>query len=203
MQNTIVRIPLDKLIPHPENPNKMSKQAFEKLKRHIKQSHNYEPLIVRNHPETADNFQIINGHHRALALRQLGETFADCIIWNIDDDQARVFLATLNRLGGKDELSLKAELIKNLSEKFSSKELSKLLPDSKAAIERLKDITKLPAMPEEKQAFLNTLVFFLNDEQIKIVDDALEKAIPKIGTKSDKLAHAITNIAQEYINSRR
>ncbi|MGA2915790.1 MAG: ParB N-terminal domain-containing protein [Sedimentisphaerales bacterium] len=206
-QTTIIRIPLDKLLPHPENPNKMSKQTFEKLKRHIKQSHNYEPLIVRSHPETENHFQIINGHHRADALRQLGETFADCVIWNIDDDQARVLLATLNRLSGKDELSLKAELIKSLSEKFSSKELAKLLPDTKSAIERLKDITKsLPLSEDDTKAFLNTLVFFLNDEQIKIVEAALEKAMQQSrdsngAGKSEKLANAITAVAQQYLYS--
>lgn len=202
MQNhtSIIRIPLDKLLPHPENPNKMSRQNFKKLKTHIKQSHNYEPLIVRKHPEEENYFQIINGHHRADALRQIGETFADCVIWEIDDDQTRILLATLNRLGGKDELSLKAELIRNLSEKFSSKELSKLLPDTKTEIERLKDITKLPAIADEK-AFLNTLIFFLNDEQMKIVESALCLApTPAVGgTKSEKLSNAITIISKNYI----
>ncbi|MFA5291611.1 MAG: ParB/RepB/Spo0J family partition protein [Phycisphaerae bacterium] len=200
MQTTIIRIPLDKLLPHPENPNKMSRQNFEKLKRHIKQSHNYEPLIIRKHPEIENHFQIINGHHRAQALRQIGETFADCVQWDIDDDQARILLATLNRLGGKDELAAKAALYKNLSEKFSVKDLSKLLPDNKQAIERLKDITKPPAdFADSLNAFLNTLVFFLNDEQIETVETALEKAMPAEGTKSEKMANAITIISKSYI----
>ena len=130
MQNTIIRIPLDRLLPHPENPNRMAKATFEKLKNHIKQTHKYEPLIVRSHPEIENCFEIINGHHRTKALSQLGETFADCVIWDVDDDQTRILLATLNRLGGKDELNAKVSLIKNLSEKFSSKELAKLLPDT-------------------------------------------------------------------------
>jgi hypothetical protein len=199
-ENTIIRIPLDKLLPHPENPNRMSKQAFEKLKRLIRQSHNYEPLIVRRHPEIEGHFEIINGHHRANALKQLGETFADCVEWNIDDDAARLLLATLNRLGGKDELNAKASLYKCLSVKFSVKELTKLLPDTKQAIERLKDIAKpLPGMIDTSKAFLNTLVFFLDDEQIKIVEAALEKAMPAEGTKAEKMADALTTISKTYI----
>jgi ParB-like chromosome segregation protein Spo0J len=202
--NTIIRIPLDKLLPHPENPNRMSKATFEKLKRHIKQSHNYEPLIVRRHPEIEDCFQIINGHHRADTLRQIGETFADCVIWDIDDDQTRLLLATLNRLGGKDELAAKVELIKNLSEKFSSKELAKLLPDTKSAIEKLKDITKpLQQFADNPKLFLNTLIFFLDDEQIKIIDSALEAAMKNLtGTKAEKMAAAITIIAKRYLEER-
>jgi hypothetical protein len=218
MQNTIIRIPLDELLPHPENPNRMAKANFEKLKRHIKQSHNYEPLIVRKHPDPdlagENHFQIINGHHRAQALKQIGETFADCVVWDVNDYQVRILLATLNRLGGKDELASKASLYKSLSEKFSAAELVKLLPDTKQAIERLKDITKsLPqiadnamdlAMPYGK-AFLNTLIFFLNDEQIKIVQAALEKAMEKKSsqTKSEKMANAITTITKNYLNRKK
>lgn len=220
MQNTIIRIPLDRLLPHPENPNRMAKANFEKLKRHIKQTHNYEPLIVRKHPEIADSFQIINGHHRADALKQIGETFADCVEWDVNDDAARLLLATLNRLGGKDELGAKASLYKNLSIKFSIKELTKLLPDNKQTIEKLKDITKpLEGFAEDAKAFLNTLVFFLDDEQIETVETALEKAaqqsleclpveaLAKSGkrqeTKSEKMAKAITIISKHYLNRKK
>ena len=202
MQNTnfIIRIPLDRLLAHPENPNRMSRQAFEKLKRHIAQSHNYEPLIVRKHPEIENHFEIINGHHRAKALKELSETFADCVIWDVDDNQVRILLATLNRLGGKDELATKAELIKNLSEKFSSKELAKSLPDTKQAIERLKDITKpLQGFTGNPKLFLNTLVFFLDNQQIKIVESALGKVIPAEGSKAERMAEAITIIAEKAL----
>jgi len=199
--NTIIRIPLAKLLPHPENPNRMAKANFEKLKRHIKQSHRYEPLIVRKHPEIENHFQIINGHHRAAALKQIGETFAECVVWDVNDYQVRILLATLNRLGGKDELAAKASLYKNLAERFSISELVKLLPDTRQAIERLKDITKsLPQIADNTKAFLNTLIFFLNDEQIKIVEAALEKAMPAEGTKAEKMAAAITIIAEEWMS---
>jgi hypothetical protein len=187
----------------------MAKATFEKLKRHIKQTHKYEPLIVRNHPEIENCFEIINGHHRTKALKQLGETFADCLIWDIDDDEARILLATLNRLGGKDELSAKVSLIKNLSEKFSGKELAKLLPDTKTTIDKLKDITKpIDYRTENPKLFLNSMVFFLDDEQIKTVEDALEKAIQQSrdsdeAGKAEKTAKALTTIAQQYLQTER
>jgi hypothetical protein len=205
-QTTITRIPIDKLLPHPENPNRMAKATFEKLKRHIEQTHRYEPLLVRRHPEIENCFELINGHHRAEALRQVGETFADCVIWDVDDDATRILLATLNRLGGKDELSAKVSLLQNLSEKFSSKELAKLLPDAKTVIDKLKDITKpMDCLAENPKLFLNSLVFFLDDEQMKTVEDALENAIQKPPTlcwgssKSQKMAKAITVIAKNYL----
>lgn len=199
-QTTIIRIPLEQLSAHPENPNRMSKSNFEKLKLHIQQTGNYEPLIVRQHPDEPNRYQIINGHHRAEALKQLNAKTADCIQWQADDEQVRILLTTLNRLGGKDNLTMKIEIIKKLSEKYNAKELAKLLPDSRQTIEKLKDITKpLENFKADSKAYLQTLVFFLNDEQLKIVQEAVSKASQNSSKASEK-AKAITQIAQEWLN---
>jgi len=198
-ETTIIKAPIEKLLPHPENPNRMSKANFEKLKNHIKQTGNYEPLIVRRHPDDESCFEIINGHHRCEALKQIGESVADCMVWDVSDDDVRILLTTLNRLGGKDQLSMKIEIIKKLSEKYSAKELGKLLPDTKQIIERLKDITKpLQRLAEDSKAYLNPLVFFLDDEQMQTVQTAIDKAVPTEGTIAEKTAKAITLIAKEY-----
>ena len=164
--NTIFQIPVERLIAHPLNPNRMSGANFEKLKNHIARSGNYEPIIVRAHPDIDSAFEIINGHHRLKALKLLGRQMADCIEWDVDDDETMLLLTTLNRLGGTDELSTKSELIQNLLQKYSSKALAKLLPDTAATIEKLKDITKpIIDLAEDSKAFLNTLVFCLDDAQ--------------------------------------
>ncbi|MFA6187138.1 MAG: ParB/RepB/Spo0J family partition protein [Phycisphaerae bacterium] len=227
----IIQIPIDKLFAHPENPNRMSKSTFEKLKRHIGQSHNYEPVIVRRHPAIEGAFEIINGHHRARALRELGESYADCVEWEVDDDQTRILLATLNRLGGRDRLDAKINLIKNLSEKFNSRELAKLLPDTKTVIEKLKSIEaqikseqsmaawadpsagfdKLTtgssgqASPPYETEMPNSMVFFLNDEQMRIVEAAIGMATKTLRHEENKklkageMADAITRIAEEWM----
>ncbi|MCD4830776.1 MAG: ParB N-terminal domain-containing protein [Anaerohalosphaeraceae bacterium] len=203
VQKTIIRIPVELLFAHPENPNRMSDANFKKLKRNIEQTQNYEPVIVRKHPDIKNAFEIINGHHRVKALKQLGNTFADCVEWDVDDDHARLLLSTLNRLSGKDELSAKISLIKNLSENRTASELAKLLPETKTAIEKLKDITKPVAnFAKDSKAFLNTLVFFLDDEQIAIVENALEKVLPKEGLAAERNAKAITQIAKSYSSQR-
>jgi hypothetical protein len=47
MANVIRSIGLDKLVAHPDNPNKMSKANLAKLVRNIERTSRYEPLIVR------------------------------------------------------------------------------------------------------------------------------------------------------------
>ena len=157
MANSVRTIPLEKLIAHPDNPNRMSKVNFGKLVSNIERSGRYEPLIVRPWPNksktvtaakagvqkdddamdsrlrgndikktspstipppsprlrraggTGDYFQIINGCHRCRALAKLGKKKAECVVWDVDDEQTDILLATLNRLGGKDELEAKVE----------------------------------------------------------------------------------------------
>lgn len=137
---------------------------------------NQESRIEHRAPriEHRGRFQIINGYHRWQALRQLGYKRADVIVWDVDDDQADLLLATLNRLAGSDELSRKISLLKKLSKKMNARELSKLIPQTPGQIKRLVNlrIPKSPAkIPSDK--FANPLVFFVTDEQKKVIEEAL------------------------------
>jgi hypothetical protein len=230
LANQIQLIPLDKLVPHPANPNRMSKANFAKLVRNIERTGRYEPLIVRTCKQQ-DCFQIINGHHRALALKQLGKKEADAIIWDIDDDEADILLATLNRLCGQDILDRKLTLLKRLSEKMQTAELAKLLPQTKKQIEKLRqlavgdcrlliDNSKLQIDNRNSEIFLNPLVFFVSDEQQQVVETAInyaisscvvreaycgkEKATETIRntrqTKAAKRASALSAICQYYLD---
>jgi len=228
MTNEIRSISIDKLIAHPDNPNRMSKANFAKLIRNIKRTGRYEPLIVRPHPNhpqarlpkgssVGQAYQIINGHHRWRALRELGYKNADAIIWDVDNEQADIFLATLNRLEGSDVLDKKLALLKRLNEsafggqtrlpKGSSvgqaRELAKLLPQTKKQIERLTNL-KLPrvtSIGQRASSFANPLVFFVTDQQQQIIEKALSivRQTQKEKTKAAKNAAALTVIAQSYI----
>jgi len=200
-------IAIQNLLPHPGNPNRMSKSNFAKLVRHIERTGRYEPLIIRPHPKKDKCFQIINGHHRFEALKQLGQEKCDCVVWDVDDNEAALLLATLNRLCGTDVLDKKLALLKKLSAKRNVEELSKLLPQTKKQIARLIELQKTKLKPElaedNNQAIAYPMVFFLNAEQKGIVEAALSKATPgetKL-TKAARNAKAITNIAQFYERS--
>ena len=212
MTNSIQSIALDKLTTHPDNPNQQSRVNFAKLVRNIERTGRYEPLIVRPCPDKADRFQIINGYHRCHALTKLGYKTADCIVWDIDDKQTYILLATLNRLGGSDELAKKLKLLKRLNEKLATGELAKLLPQTKKQIERLTNLRK-PDAPTKINAnsFAIPVVFFLNDKQQRIVKNALSLVEEKgfldsrlrgndIKTKAAKNAAALTCVAQCFVN---
>jgi len=197
-------VPLDKLIPHPDNPNRMSKANFARLLRNIKQTGRYEPLVIRPYPDRPGLFQIINGHHRWQVLKELGYKTADVTVWDVDDHEADILLATLNRLGGRDNIEKKLALLDRLNKKLAARELAKILPQTAKQIERLTSL-KLPAAPATPVAnhFANPLVFFVNDTQQQIIEQALSlaKLYQNEKTKAAKRAAALTAIARRFLDN--
>jgi ParB family chromosome partitioning protein len=210
MVNQVQSIALDKLLAHPDNPNRMSKAKFAKLVRNIERTGRYEPLVVRPCPQKTDCFQVINGHHRWRALRELGYKTAEALVWNVNDDDTDILLATLNRLGGSDVLDKKLALLKRLNKSaFGGRtaKLAKLLPQTSSQIKRLTELAISDcrkAVENHKSQILNPLVFFLNDKQQQVIAKALSAAMSEVEenrTKAVKNAAALTYIAQDFINS--
>lgn len=200
-EGVIKSIPLSKLLAHPDNPNTMSKLTFGKLVRNIGRTGLYEPIVARPHPKKKEKFQIINGHHRVKALENLGKKEANCVVWDVDDEQTAVLLATLNRLTGSDELSGKIELLKKLKGRFGSAQLAKILPHTRKQIEqlanfKLKDI----ASKANAERFAVPIVFFVSAEQSEIVEKALSKVTPNPGqTRAQQRAAALVEIAGQFL----
>jgi ParB-like chromosome segregation protein Spo0J len=231
MTNPVKSIPLQKLVPHPDNPNRQSQANFAKLVRNIKRTGRYEPLIVRPCPpeylrsyesgkvnekewiwsgicnderqRSGEFFQVINGHHRCRALAELGYKEADVIVWDVDDEQADILLATLNRLAGSEELAKKLKLLGRLNKRMQAGELAKLIPQTANQIQRLTNL-KRPNIPAKTEAdsFAGPMVFFLADAQKQIVENALSLADKNDKkTKAVNRASALVCIAQHFLSN--
>ncbi len=199
MKSKVRHIALDKLIPHPDNPNRMSRANFAKLMRHIKKNEYYEPLVVRPHPTEAGCFQIINGHHRCAALKKLGHETAQAVVWDIDDEQTDILLSTLNRLSGRDILERKLEILRRLTTQRTSRELAKLLPQTKGQLERMTARAAIrSAMRPRTPALAKPLIFFVSRAQEKTIEEALSKAAvpPAATTRAARRAAALTDLAR-------
>jgi ParB/RepB/Spo0J family partition protein len=202
IKNKVSSIPIGKLVPHPDNPNRMSKKNFAKLVRNIERTGRYEPLVVRPCPQREGFFQIINGHHRCQALAELGYETVDAMVWDIDDHEADMLLATINRLGGRDVLDKKLALLCRLNERTQARDLAKLLPLSCPQIERLTKISSdgLSRIKLAKPDFATPLVFFVNRRQQKIIESAMSLSREASGgkTKAQKNAAALTQVAAQF-----
>src|SRR5690348_11264890 len=89
---------LDLLAPHPLNANVLPEDLREKLAAHIRATGRYPHLIVRPHPKQEGRFEVLDGHYRLLVLKELGHADARCDVWDANDREAKLLLATLNRL---------------------------------------------------------------------------------------------------------
>jgi len=201
MGGVIEFIELSRLVGHPDNANRQSGETFRKLVRNIERTGRYEPLVVRRHPERQGYYQVINGHHRLKALSKLGYEKAQCVVWDVDDAETDVLLSSLNRLRGSDDVGRKARLLRRLNGRLSVGELSKLLPGTRSQIERLANMQMPRSIKNiSSRAFANAVVFFLNDEQQRIVEGALSAA--EVGSDIKKRARrraaALVCVAEKF-----
>lgn len=204
-------IAIDALIPHPENCNSMNEETLGKLKRHIKDTGRYEPITARPHPLEPGKYQVINGHHRLKVLKELGHKTAKCSVWDIDDTQTRLYLATLDRLSGSDVPERRVILLEKLLASFEVDELAALLPDPKIQLAELERM--LQSLPQDVEALMETaneevaletsipvmLSFMLDETSASKVNMALDRIIVETGNISR--SQALSKLADIYLKN--
>ncbi len=194
-------IPLSRLRPHPRNSNVMPEAMLEKLVRHLERANRYPPLIVRpietdasdaepswrdRGEATADvttppsAYEILDGHHRAEALRRLGREHARCDVWRVGDEDALMLLATLNRLRGHDDPLRRAELLRELAaaQQRGRERLAAWLPERSAQVRRLlamRPRVPRPRSPRHAEAMPVPVHFFLRPAEKRELDAALRR----------------------------
>jgi len=180
------RLPLDRVHSHPGNANVMPTRLFRALVQHMRETRRYPPLIVRPHAERQGHFQLLDGHHRATALREIGETSARCDIWDdVDDDHAAMLLLTLNRLEGSDDPKKRAALIESLCaarDRAAVDAIMQRLPDDRRRVERLRALAAAapavtPCSVDAPRA-LEPVTFFLSRDQAASLLSCLRRINP-------------------------
>lgn len=201
------KIPLRLLLPHPENTNLMNTETLRKLRRHVERTGRYEPLTTRPHPSEQGKFEIINGHNRLRVLRALDYKEAYCLVWDVADDEARLFLATFNALAGSDVQERRAVLVESLLARYGVDELTRLLPEDRKRIETLERLAKVEldeprARQRSKEASEVPIIvsMMLGEAEAKDVNLALDLILC---TSDEKLSRgqAMAMVARSYIKT--
>ena len=90
-------IALDALLPSKKVPDgAMTSRKFQQIKASIVEVGMIEPLSVSRPDVFKDEFLLLDGHMRVLALRELGESEAPCLI--ATDDETYTYTNRINRL---------------------------------------------------------------------------------------------------------
>lgn len=204
-------VPIEHLLPHPLNANVMSEDLRDKLRAHIKRTGRYPFIVVRPHPEDPGKYQVLDGHHRVAILRELGHAEARCDVWDVNDREANLLLATLNRLEGQDLPIRRAQLIHELLGEMSLADLAGLLPETDKQLEELHSLLEFPAeeiaalleaeAEESEKVLPRVMSFVVSPEQEELIDHAVELASD--GTPGrDRKARGLTNLAKRFMENR-
>lgn len=201
-------VPLDDLIAHPLNANSMPDDLREKLKAHIKRTGRYPFLVVRPHPDEPGRYQVLDGHHRVQVLRDLGHAEARCDVWEVSDAEAKMLLATLNRLQGQDLPIRRAALIHELLREMSLDDLAGLLPETDKQLEELHALLEFPAEEiaalleaegeEAEKVLPRVMSFVVTPAQEELIEQAVELASDGTAGR-DRKARGLTNLATRFM----
>jgi hypothetical protein len=129
-------------------------------------------------------------------------------VWNVDDREARLLLATLNRLEGQDLPIRRAQLIHDLLGEMPLDDLAGLLPETDKQIEELESLLQFPAdeiaalledeAEKAEKVLPRVMTFVVTPEQEELVERAVELASD--GTEGrDRKARGIANLARHYL----
>jgi ParB-like chromosome segregation protein Spo0J len=187
-------LPLDALVPNPDNSNRISRSLRKKLHHNIREVGLYETLTVRPHPQMKGKFEVLNGHARIDALRAIGISSAKCDIWEVSDSHAHLFLAILNKLRGSEVPELRMGLLLKLLGEVPREQLAGHLPENASYLEQLERLPAEaeglePEAPAEKPD-VTIVEFYLTADQHRTVSEAIERVRQRFGLTDSSQALA-------------
>lgn len=196
-------LPLDVLIPNLQNTNRMSRMFAKKLRHNIEQLGLYETITVRPHPSLNDRFEVLNGHARINALRNIGFDSVRCDVWNVDDSHAQLFLAILNKLRGSDVPELRMDLLYKLLEKQPKEDLAAHIPETASYLGKLEKLREEVEKGEEEKPREEIAVvvmnFYLSREDHSMVLKALDDITKRFNLADS--SEALVMMAKIYLKS--
>jgi hypothetical protein len=122
-------------------------------------------------------YQVLDGHHRWEALRRLGRDTAACVVWDVDDAEALLLLATLNRLQGRDDPRKRAELLEKLRAEMGggAGAMAKALPESLEQVRKYLALRGEGPTAPRLESMKVAVHFFLTGEERRELEDALRE----------------------------
>lgn len=153
--NTIVELPLDKIIPNKNQPRRrFDDESLAELSESIKEFGVIQPIVVRRLGEE-EKYEIVTGERRYRATKKIGVNTIPSIIVKDIDDISSLEMALIENIH-RDNLSPmeKAHTFKQLIEEFkmTHDQLSKRVGKSRVTITNL---LRLISLPLEIQKLIN------------------------------------------------
>lgn len=144
-------VPIGSLVPNDDNPNKMSARQFSMLVDNMRKVGFTDPIFCRPLPN--GKLEVVGGHHRLEAARELGYTEVPVSVNpELTDDEASFQLMSHNMIRGKLDTEKFVKLYEKMAAKYSKEVLAEAFGfEEQAALDRLIKST-LKGLPKEMQS---------------------------------------------------
>lgn len=165
---SVVDLPITRLTGADWNPNRMDSDMLSRLKSSVVNFGLVGVQVVR--PVSDGLYEVLSGNQRHQVLAELGFTSAPCVVVDLDDTRSRLLAQALNRIGGEDDLGLKAEFVREMLKSLPQTEILALLPASAASLRALESLDKvemsnhLRAWQQAQSARLRHMTFQLTND---------------------------------------
>lgn len=179
----IVQIATASVIPAPWNPNSMDAAMTTKLRASLQRYGLVQPLVVR---QAGDNrYEALSGNQRLKVLREEGHLSVPCVIVTVDDADARLLAQALNRIQGADDITSKADMLKEVLATLGEDEVLSVIPETSESLRSLSSLGRmdmashLEAWQKAREARLKHMQVQLTAAQLEVVEEALELMLPQ------------------------
>ena len=176
---TIKDIPLEKLVPFPNQPFKVrDDEEMNKLVESVSENGVLVPAIVRE--KDNGEYEIISGHRRKFASEIAGKNTLRCIVSNLDDDAATVIMVDSNIQRENILPSEKAFAYKMKLD--AMKHQGKSFSTSRHFGEKLLSIDKLAENSDDSARQIQRYIrlTYLIPELLQMVDEGRMKMLPAV-----------------------
>ena len=179
----LVDLPVEQLLDAPWNPNRMDRTMFDRLRRSVQRFGLVGNIVVRPLPD--GTYEVVSGHHRLEALRELEHITAPCVVLDLDDAQTRLLAQALNHIQGEDDLGLRAELLRDVLSSLDENEVLSVIPETQESLQALASLGQdelaahLQSWQAAQSARLKHIQFQLTPAQLEVVEEVLECILPR------------------------
>ena len=140
-QGLLKRVSVSAVHTNPWNPNMQSEEEFEAVRSGLAIYGQVAPLVVRTHPKKKDQFELVDGEHRLLAMQEIGIKECDAYdLGKITDAKAKKLTVVLSEARGRNDHVKLGKVMEDLMQQLDPVEMLAGIPQT---MDQVNDLIEL------------------------------------------------------------
>ena len=177
----IEMVDVDSIKLDPTNPNEMSKEKMEALRKIMKEKGFLQPILIDQ------DSTMIDGEHRYIIYKEFGMKEIPCFRMNVTDSERRLLRQTMNKVRGEHNPRDDVDDLVKLSKEIGVLQLSQYLgQEEKELSDYLNSVNQVPesylSMIVDEKKNTKRMIFI----SLKLTDDQAKKLMAEMGNNSIK-----------------